>query len=77
MKEIERNELLDQFRSLSDEAALLENSNHTLANQATQSKVQLSVALEHATDLEKKLGSQEAVAQAYEKQVETGMFLFC
>lgn len=60
---------MDQFRSLSDEAAYLESSNHNLASEATQSKVQLSVALEHANDLEKKLGDQDAIVQAYEKQV--------
>lgn len=54
---------------MSTEAALLENSNHTLENEATQSKVQLSVALEHAMDLEKKLGSQETLVQGYEKQI--------
>lgn len=55
---------------MSDEAAFLESSNHNLASEATQSKVQLSVALEHATDLEKKLVEQEEVVMAYEKQVE-------
>lgn len=66
---MERSELLNQFRSLSDEAAHLESSNNNLAVEATQSKVQLSVALEHATDLEKRLGDQDAIVQAYEKQV--------
>lgn len=54
---------------MTDEAAHLESSNHSLASEATQSRVQLSVALEHANDLEKRLGDQEAVVIAYEKQV--------
>lgn len=68
-KEVERSELLDQFRNLSHEAIVLENNNHTLENEATQSKVQLSVALEHAMDLERKLEAQETMVRGYEKQV--------
>lgn len=68
-EELERNELLDQFRSLSHEATTLENNNHTLETEASQSKVQLSVALEHAMDLEQKLQSQDAMVKNYEKQI--------
>ncbi|RZB89882.1 CALCOCO1 domain containing protein, partial [Asbolus verrucosus] len=68
-KEIERNELLDQFRSLSHEANVLETNNHTLENEATQSKVQLSVALDHASDLERKLENKETIILSYEKQI--------
>lgn len=75
MKEVERSELLDQFRTLSNEAAHLETSNHNLVTEANQSKVQLSVALEHATDLEKKVESHQAIVQAYEKQVEVSTTL--
>ncbi|XP_044253848.1 centrosomal protein of 135 kDa isoform X2 [Tribolium madens] len=68
-KEIERNELLDQFRSLSHEANILETNNHTLETEATQSRVQLSVALDHAADLERKLDNKDSIIQSYEKQI--------
>lgn len=60
---------MDQFRTLSRDANLLESSNHNLETEATQSKVQLSVALEHAIDLERKLETQETMIVGYEKQV--------
>ncbi|XP_063915834.1 centrosomal protein of 135 kDa isoform X2 [Zophobas morio] len=68
-KEIERNELLDQFRSLSHEANILETNNHTLETEATQSRVQLSVALDHAADLERKLENKDSIIHSYEKQI--------
>ncbi|KYB27999.1 centrosomal protein of 135 kDa [Tribolium castaneum] len=68
-KEIERNELLDQFRSLSHEANILETNNHTLETEATQSRVQLSVALDHAADLERKLDNKDSIIHSYEKQI--------
>jgi centrosomal protein CEP135 len=68
-KEIERGELLDQFRSLSHEANILETNNHTLENEATQSRVQLSVALDHASDLERKLDNKDSIIRSYEKQI--------
>lgn len=61
--------MLDQFRSLSQEATALENNNHTLEHEATQSRMQLSLALDHATDLERKLESQETLIRSYERQV--------
>nr|CAI5863781.1 unnamed protein product [Callosobruchus analis] len=67
-KELERAEILDQFRSLSAEATNLETTNHTLENEAAQSKVQLSVALDHASDLERKLDNKDAIIRSYEKQ---------
>ncbi|XP_018573726.1 centrosomal protein of 135 kDa, partial [Anoplophora glabripennis] len=71
-KELERTEILDQFKCLSEEANILESNNHTLETEATQSRVQLSVALDHASDLERKLENQDAVIRSYEKQV-TGL----
>ncbi|KAJ8963922.1 hypothetical protein NQ314_005250 [Rhamnusium bicolor] len=68
-KELERAEILDQFKCLSEEANILESSNHTLENEASQSRVQLSVALDHASDLERKVDNQEAVIRSYEKQI--------
>ncbi|XP_060532572.1 centrosomal protein of 135 kDa isoform X2 [Cylas formicarius] len=68
-KEIERGELLDQFKCLSQEANVLENTNHTLENEATQSKIQLSVALDHTADLEKKIEDQESAIRCYERQM--------
>ncbi|CAH1970630.1 unnamed protein product [Acanthoscelides obtectus] len=68
-KELERAEILDQFKSLSAEAVSLETTNHTLENEAAQSKVQLSVALDHASDLERKLENKDAIIRSYEKQI--------
>ncbi|XP_066149970.1 centrosomal protein of 135 kDa isoform X2 [Euwallacea fornicatus] len=68
-KELERSELLDQFKSLSQEANELESNNHTLETEATQSKIQLSVALDHTSDLERKIQHQESVIKSYEKQI--------
>lgn len=47
----------------------MESNNHTLENEATQSRVQLSVALDHASDLERKLENKDAIIHSYEKQV--------
>lgn len=66
---MERTEILDQFKCLSQEANILESNNHTLESEATQSRVQLSVALDHASDLESKLENQEMMIRSYERQV--------
>lgn len=54
---------------MSKEATELENNNHTLDVAATESKVQLTVALEHVMDLERKLETQETMIKGYEKQI--------
>lgn len=72
---MERAEILDQFKSLSEEANILESNNHTLENEASQTKVQLSVALDHASDLERKLENQESIIRSYEKQVSKIVFI--
>lgn len=63
--------MLDQFRSLSQEAMTLENNNHTLEHEATQSRVQLSLALDHANELDRRLEGQEVLIRSYERQVIT------
>ncbi|GJQ82870.1 hypothetical protein Trydic_g2608 [Trypoxylus dichotomus] len=68
-KEIERTEMLDQYRSLTQEATVLENCNHSLETEAAEVKVQLSVALDHVSDLERKIESQETMIKGYEKQI--------
>ncbi|KAF5281939.1 hypothetical protein FQA39_LY00463 [Lamprigera yunnana] len=68
-KELERSKLLHQFKSLSDEANLLEVNNHSLEHEATQSKVQLSVTLDHVSDLENKLTTQDNIICNYERQI--------
>lgn len=60
---------MDQFRSLSHETAVLETNNHTLEHEATQSKVQLSVTLDHVSALEAKLESQDTMLHSYEKEI--------
>lgn len=61
--------MLDQFRALSQEATVLENNNHSLENAATQSKVQLSVALEHAMDLERQIETKDTMIKGYEREI--------
>lgn len=61
--------MLDQFKSLSQEAGILESNNHTLETEANHSKIQLCVALDHTTELEQQIQHQEAVIKSYEKQV--------
>ncbi|CAH1098756.1 unnamed protein product [Psylliodes chrysocephalus] len=68
-KELERTEILDQFRNLSQENNVLETTNHTLESEATQTRVQLSVALDHTSDLERKIDNLEAIIRSYEKQI--------
>nr|XP_022912788.1 centrosomal protein of 135 kDa isoform X2 [Onthophagus taurus] len=68
-KEVERSEMLDHYKSLSEEATNLESTNHTLESEATQAKVQLSVALDHAADLERKVEVQCTMIHDYEKQI--------
>ncbi|KAI4463577.1 centrosomal protein 2 [Holotrichia oblita] len=68
-KEIERTEMLDHFRSLSQEATVLETNNHSLETEAAETKVQLSVALDHVADLERKIESQETMIKGYEQQL--------
>ncbi|XP_017768019.1 PREDICTED: centrosomal protein of 135 kDa-like isoform X2 [Nicrophorus vespilloides] len=68
-KEIERSEMLDQFRNLSHEATMLETNNHSLETQATESKLQLSVALDHASDLETHIQDQTEMIKSYERQI--------
>lgn len=69
LQEIERSELLDQFRNLNQEAMELETNNHSLEDQASQTKVQLSLTLEHVSELERKIETHESTIRSYEKQV--------
>lgn len=61
--------MLDQYRNLTQEATTLESNNHSLETEAAQTKVQLSVTLDHVNDLERKIESQETMMRGYEKQV--------
>ena len=40
-----------------------------METEATQSRVQLSVALDHAADLERKLENKDSIIHSYEKQI--------
>lgn len=68
--------MLDHYRSLSQEATVLESNNHSLENEASETKVQLSVALDHVADLERKIESQETMIDGYERQVRIKLQLF-
>lgn len=68
--------MLDHFRSLSQEATVLETNNHSLETEAAESKVQLSVALDHVADLERKIESQETMIRGYEQQVSYDLIMY-
>lgn len=70
-KEYERAEMLDQFRSLSHEATLLENNNHSLESKATEAKCQLSEANDRIHDLDNRVEQLHILNRDYETQVFT------
>lgn len=61
--------MLDQFRSLSHEATLLENSNHSLESKATEAKCQLSEATDRIHDLDHRVEQLHVLNRDYESQV--------
>ncbi|XP_044747955.1 centrosomal protein of 135 kDa-like isoform X2 [Coccinella septempunctata] len=68
-KEKEREELLNQFKQLCLETNHLQSSNSALESEANQSKVQLSVAMDHVHDLEQRGETLETLINDYEKQI--------
>ncbi|XP_045478754.1 centrosomal protein of 135 kDa isoform X3 [Harmonia axyridis] len=68
-KEKEREDLLNQFKQLCLETNNLQSSNNALETEANQSKVQLSVAMDHVHDLEQRSETLETLINDYEKQI--------
>lgn len=61
--------MLDHFRSLTLEATVLENNNHSLESEAEDSKKQLKESLDRTSELEHQLQEQEALSRNYQSQV--------
>lgn len=68
-QENERTEMLNHFRSLSLEATVLENSNHSLESEAAEAKGALENARHQIADLERLLSDKDSLIKGYETQV--------
>ncbi|KAL6426094.1 hypothetical protein ACFW04_008989 [Cataglyphis niger] len=68
-KENERTEMLNHFRSLSLEATVLENSNHSLESEAAEAKGALENAKHQIADLERLLADRDSLIKGYETQI--------
>jgi centrosomal protein CEP135 len=68
-QEEERNQVLDNFRSLSVETFTLESNNHSLETEIQDARAQLRAANDRITDLEQLLESKDTLVNNYERQV--------
>ncbi|XP_066590884.1 centrosomal protein of 135 kDa isoform X2 [Prorops nasuta] len=68
-KENERTEMLNHFRSLSLEASVLENNNHSLESEAAEARGALESARDKLLDLERQLADKESLTREYETQI--------
>ncbi|CAK9825011.1 Centrosomal protein of 135 kDa [Anthophora retusa] len=68
-KENERTEMLNHFRSLSLEATVLENNNHSLESEAAEARGALQTATDRMLDLERQLADRESLIRSYETQI--------
>ncbi|XP_076297587.1 uncharacterized protein LOC143217320 isoform X2 [Lasioglossum baleicum] len=68
-KENERTEMLNHFRSLSLEASVLENNNHSLESEAAEARGALQTARDRMMDLERQLADKESLISGYETQI--------
>ncbi|XP_076646468.1 uncharacterized protein LOC143355509 isoform X2 [Halictus rubicundus] len=68
-KENERTEMLNHFRSLSLEATVLENNNHSLESEAAEARGALQTARDRMMDLERQLADKESLISGYETQI--------
>jgi len=69
IKESEREEILEQFKTLNCEATQLESNNHSLESEAKSTKTLLRKKEHIMSDLEHKLIDQEGLISSYESQV--------
>ncbi|XP_057321420.1 centrosomal protein of 135 kDa isoform X2 [Microplitis mediator] len=68
-KENERTEMLNHFRSLSLEATVLENNNHSLESEAAEARGALQSARDRLIDLERQLADKDCLIRGYEAQI--------
>nr|XP_012140543.1 PREDICTED: centrosomal protein of 135 kDa-like isoform X2 [Megachile rotundata] len=68
-KESERTEMLNHFRSLSLEATVLENNNHSLESEAAEARGALQSARDRLLDLERQLADKDTLIRGYETQI--------
>ncbi|XP_026829507.1 testis-specific gene 10 protein isoform X3 [Ooceraea biroi] len=68
-KENERTEMLNHFRSLSLEATVLENNNHSLESEAAEARGALQNAKHQVLDLERQLADRDCLVKGYETQI--------
>lgn len=69
IKESEREEILEQFKTLNCEATQLESNNHSLESEAKSTKTLLRDKEHRVSDLERKLADKEGLISSYETQV--------
>ncbi|XP_018050335.1 PREDICTED: centrosomal protein of 135 kDa isoform X2 [Atta colombica] len=68
-KENERTEMLNHFRSLSLEATVLENNNHSLESEAAEARGALQTAKHQILDFERQLADRDCLIKGYETQI--------
>ncbi|XP_011883028.1 PREDICTED: centrosomal protein of 135 kDa [Vollenhovia emeryi] len=68
-KENERTEMLNHFRSLSLEATVLENNNHSLESEAAEARGALQTARHQILDLDRQLADRDCLIKGYETQI--------
>ncbi|XP_008217193.1 centrosomal protein of 135 kDa isoform X3 [Nasonia vitripennis] len=68
-KENERTEMLNHFRSLSLEATVLENNNHSLESEAAEARGALQSARDQILDLQRQLSDKDCLVRGYEAQI--------
>lgn len=68
-QETERTEMLNHFRSLSLEATVLENSNHSLESEAAEARGALQSARDRLLDLDHQVSDKENLIKGCEAQV--------
>lgn len=61
--------MLEHFKSLSMEATVLENNNHSLESEAAKAKGALQAANEQISDLDRQLSHKDGMIRGYESQV--------
>jgi len=76
IKESEREEILEQFKTLNCEATQLESSNHSLESEAKSTKTLLREKEHRMSDLKHKLDDKESLISSYESQVKKIKYIY-
>lgn len=76
LQENERTEMLNHFRSLSLEATVLENNNHSLESEAAEARGALQTAKDQLLDLERQLADKDSLIRGYETQVDHFLIIY-